>query len=56
MFNNNLMVRLALSLLICFFELNFCEVVVKEVQGFLTCICPLVELNSSLGLHVSSLS
>lgn len=56
MFNkNNLTVNLTLLLLICFLELNFCKEAVKEVQGFPSCICPLDELNSSLGLQVSSL-
>lgn len=52
---NNLTVNLTLLLLIFFLELNFCEEVVKEVQGFPTCSCPLDELNASLGLQVSLL-
>lgn len=56
MFNkNNLMVNLTLLLLICFLKLNFCGEVAKGVQGFPTCICPLDELNSSLGLQISLL-
>lgn len=53
--NNNLVVNLTLLLLICFLKLNFCGEVVKEIQGFPTCICPLDELHSSLGLQISSL-
>ena len=39
MFNrDNGTLNLTLLLLICFLELNFCEEVVKEVQGFPMCI------------------